>query len=207
MTSRLRGRHTGHGHCDLQPGASELADLVARVGDDELGRPTPCPAYRLGDLIEHVGTMARAFTAAARKEPGPLTEQQPSGDAARLAPGWRIRIPADLAVLAEAWQDSDAWTGTTRIAAMDAPAAMVGLTVADELAVHGWDVARALGQPYTADPELLVAARSLLEQFASPDAPAGPDVPFGPARPLPEGAPALDQVLALAGRDRDWAAA
>ena len=41
-------------------------------------------------------------------------------------------------------------------------------------------------------------ARRFLEQFASPDA---AQVAFG--RPA-AGAPALDQVLALAGRDVDW---
>ena len=55
---------------------------------------------------------------------------------------------------------------------MDAPAEMVGLTVADELVVHGWDVARSTGQPYECEPPLLDAARRFLSQFASPDAPA-----------------------------------
>ena len=45
---------------------------------------------------------------------------------------------------------------------------------------------------------------AFLEQFASPDAPAGPDVPFGPSRPVADDAPVLDQVLALAGRDLTW---
>lgn len=58
-----------------------------------------------------------------------------------------------------------------------------------------------------ADPDVLAAARSFLEQFASPGAPAGPDVPFGPSRPVAGDAPALDQVLALAGRDLTWTAA
>jgi uncharacterized protein (TIGR03086 family) len=92
----------------------------------------------------------------------------------------------------------------TKIADMDAPGEMVALTAADELAVHGWDVARATGQSYTCDPEVLDAAQRFLIQFASPDAPAGPDVPFGPSRPVPADAPLLDRVLALAGRDSAW---
>jgi len=55
---------------DLTPAAQRLADLVARVRDDELGKPTPLPAYTLGDLIEHVGVMALAFAAAANKDLG-----------------------------------------------------------------------------------------------------------------------------------------
>jgi uncharacterized protein (TIGR03086 family) len=189
---------------DLGPAAQRLAGLVARVGDDELGRPTPCPAYTLGDLIDHVGGLALAFTAAANKDSGGYVDQTPSGNASRLGEDWRVRIPRDLAALAGAWREPAAWAGTTRIAGMDAPAEVVGLTAADELVVHGWDVARAIGQPYDCEPELLAAAESFLAMFASPDAPAGPEVPFGPSRPVAAGAPELVRVVALAGRDPGW---
>lgn len=189
---------------DLGPAAHRLADLVARVEDNELGKPTPCPAYALGDLIDHVGGLALAFTAAANKDSGKYGDQGPSGDASRLGEDWRTRIPRDLSTLAQAWQDPEAWNGMTRIAGMDAPGEMVGLTVADEVVVHGWDIARATGQPYRCEPELLHAARSFLVQVTSPDAPAGPDVPFGPSRQLPGDAPLLDRVVALAGRDPGW---
>ena len=191
---------------DLGQAAGQLAALIARVKDDELGQPTPCPAYTLGDLIEHVGTLALAFTAAANKDRSSYVEGAPPGDASRLGEDWRARIPRDLGTLAQAWRQPGAWDGTTRIAGMDAPAAMVGLTAADELVVHGWDVARATGQPYACEPEVLDAARSFLVQFASPDAPAGPEVPFGPSRELPGDAPLLDRVVALAGRDPGWSA-
>jgi uncharacterized protein (TIGR03086 family) len=191
---------------DLGPAAARLAGLVASVGDGDLGMPTPCPAYTLGDLIDHIGGLTLAFTAAANKDHGPRTDQGPSGDASRLGGDWREQIPRDLLALARAWRNPAAWTGMTRIAGMDAPAEMVGLTAADELAVHGWDVARATGQPYDCGPEILQAAQRFLEQFTSPDAPAGPDVPFGPPRPVPQDAPLLDRVVALAGRDPGWAA-
>jgi uncharacterized protein (TIGR03086 family) len=189
---------------DLGPAAERLADLVAQVTDDELGKPTPCPAYTLGDLIDHVGGLALAFTAAANKDRSEYVEQQPSGDAVRLGEDWRARIPRDLGALAQAWREPRAWTGMTRIAGGDTPAEMAGLIAADELVVHGWDVARATGQPYACEPELLDAAQSFLSQFASPDAPAGPDVPFGPSRQMPGDAPRLDRVIALAGRDPGW---
>jgi uncharacterized protein (TIGR03086 family) len=186
---------------NLESAARRLADLVARVDDGELANPTPCPAYAVGDLIEHVGTMALAFTAAANKERSPYVEVQPAGDASRLVDDWRGRIPGDLVALAGAWQQPGAWGGMTRIVGMDTPAGMVALTVADELAVHGWDLVRATGQPYDCDPAVLEAALSFLGQFASPDAPAGPEVAFGPSRPLPAEARLLDRVVALAGRD------
>jgi hypothetical protein len=54
-----------------------------------------------------------------------------------------------------------------------APAAMVGITAADELVVHGWDAAHATRQPHTCVPDLLDAARTFLALFASPDARPG----------------------------------
>jgi uncharacterized protein (TIGR03086 family) len=189
---------------DLERGAHVLADLIVRIPDEELSSPTPCPAYTVGDLIDHVGGLALAFTAAANKDTETYGDQGPSGDATRLVDDWRTRIPRDLDTLVHAWRDPAAWAGDTRIAGMDAPGEMVGLTVADELVVHGWDIARATGQPYDGDPDMVDAARSFLSQFASPDAPAGPTVPFGPSRPVPDAASPLEHVLALAGRDPNW---
>ena len=191
---------------DLGPAARRLADLVANVKDDALDRPTPCPAYSLGDLIEHVGGLALAFTAAGRKERNAYTEMGGAGDASRLGADWRERIPRDLAALTQTWAEPEAWTGMTRIAGNDSPAGVVGLVLADELAVHGWDVARATGQAYACEPDILEAALKFLQMFASPDAPAGPEVAFGPARVLLDEAPLLDRVVAMAGRDPGWSA-
>ena len=191
---------------DLGPAARRLADLVANVKDDALDRPTPCPAYSLGDLIEHVGGLSLAFTAAGRKERNAYTEMGGAGDASRLDADWRERIPRNLAALAQTWAEPGAWTGMTRIAGNDSPAGVVGLVLADELAVHGWDVARATGQAYACEPDILEAALKFLQMFASPDAPAGPEVTFGPARILLDEAPLLDRVVGMAGRDPGWSA-
>src|ERR1700744_4568902 len=192
---------------DFGPAAQQLADLVSGVDDAQREASTPCPAYQVGDLLEHIGTLALAFAAAARKDRGPLTGQPAPGDAARLPADWRTRIPADLGTLAPAWSQPGAWDGTTQIAAMDSPADMVGVTLADELVVHGWDLAQATGPPFQPDPAAGRAPRSFLGLFASPDAPAGDQVAFGPSRPTSADAPALEQVLALAGRDPSWSEA
>src|SRR3984885_14951697 len=133
---------------DLTPAAQRLADLVAGVSDGQLAGPTPCPAYTVGDLVEHVGGLARAFRAAAGQDLArPYRNCAAAGDAARLEDGWRDRIPADLAALARAWADPDAWTGMTRIANMDAPAEAVGVTVADGLPHAPMECVHAPGRP------------------------------------------------------------
>ena len=98
---------------DLGPAAQRLGALVSAIPDEQLAAPTPCPDYSVGDLVEHVGGLAQAFTAAATKN----TEAAPggpSGDASRLVDDWRARIPRDLDALAVAWRDPDAWTGMTQ---------------------------------------------------------------------------------------------
>src|SRR4029453_17477101 len=55
---------------DLGPSAERMAPLVKGVPEDQLGALTPCPAYTLGDLLDHVGGLALAFTGAATKATG-----------------------------------------------------------------------------------------------------------------------------------------
>src|SRR5712691_8977432 len=97
---------------NLEPAVQRLADLVSRVEDHVLGMPTPCSSYTLGDLIEHIGGLALAFTAAASKDGGKYADQAPSGDASRLGDDWRTRIPHDLAALAQAWREPGATART-----------------------------------------------------------------------------------------------
>lgn len=188
---------------DLEPAARRLGALVAAVPDDALDRPTPCPDYRLGDLLEHVGGLAQAFRAAATKRGAELMAQAPAADASRLPPDWRTRIPEDLVAMAEAWRDPAAWTGMTRAGGVDLPGEIAGLVALDELVVHGWDVARSSGQPYDVAPAELEAVRAFVGPMAdaSPEDRAGL---FGPPVPVPDDAPELDRVLGLTGRDPGW---
>ena len=191
---------------DLGPAAVRMADLVRNVTDDQLAGPTPCPDYSLGDLIDHVGGLALAFTGAAAKDVGGSGAQGPSGDAARLVDDWRTRIPADLAALAEAWRDPEAWTGMTSAGGVALPGEVAGLVALDELVVHGWDVARASGQPYDCDEASLGAVRGFVEQSSAPGQEEARQGLFGPVVDVPAGAPLLDRVIGLTGRNPDWTA-
>ena len=191
---------------DFEPATDQMAQLVQGVTDEMLDRPTPCPAYRLGDLLDHVGGFALAFVAAAKKDLGEDTPapQGASGDAARLTGDWRARITADLAALAAAWRDPAAWEGMTRAGGVDLPGEVAALVALDELVIHGWDVARASGQPFTVDDTLLGLVHDFVSQFQDPDARTGEL--FGPEVPVPADAPLLDRVLGMTGRDPGWRA-
>ena len=79
---------------DLLPTARRLGALVAAVDDTRLDAPTPCPDYCVGDLLDHIGGLAVAFTEAARKEHATNATPAPPGSAAHLTADWRTRIPA-----------------------------------------------------------------------------------------------------------------
>jgi len=186
---------------DLGPAAQRMAALVRGIGDDQLDAPTPCPDYTLGDLVDHVGGFAIAFTAAATKDTAGMTGGG-SGDASRLVDDWRSRIPRDLAALAAAWRDPEAWTGMTRAGGVDLPGEIAGVVALDELVVHGWDVARASGQAYDVDDGSLAAVHGFVEGFSAPGADRGGL--FGPVIAVPDDASLLDRTIGLAGRDPNW---
>jgi uncharacterized protein (TIGR03086 family) len=189
---------------DLEPAAQRLGDLVGSVPDELLDAPTPCPAYTLGDLVDHIGGTALAFTGAAGKDMGDATSQGPSGDASRLGDDWRTRIPRDLVGLARAWRDPSAWTGMTKAGGVDLPGEVAGLVALDEVVVHGWDVARATGQAYESDPATLEAVHGFVAQFSEPGQEEMRAGLFGPVVEVAEDAPLLDRVIGLTGRDPAW---
>jgi uncharacterized protein (TIGR03086 family) len=190
-------------HVDLGPAAERLAQLVASTAGDLLEGPTPCPAYGVGDLMDHVGGLAIAFTDAAKKTPSAGGSPGASGDASRLGDDWRTRIPRDLGFLAEAWRDPAAWSGTTEAGGLELPGEVAGLVALNELVVHGWDLARATGQPYQCDDVSLGAAHTFLGSFAT-----GPgeqrEGPFGPVVEVPDDAPLVGRVVGLSGRNPEW---
>jgi uncharacterized protein (TIGR03086 family) len=184
---------------DLTKACSQTSDVLAKVTDEQLAKQTPCEKMRLDELVAHIGMLALAFAAAAGKDFGPLTDTAPT-DGAEIERDWRTAYPQRLAALAAAWKDPDAWRGMTRAGGVELPAEVMGSVALAEVAIHGWDVARAIGEPYESDPATVQACLAHLEQFD----PAGTEGMFGPAVPVPDDARAFDKVIAGSGRDPAW---
>ena len=180
-----------------------MAELVRAVPDSMLDDRTPCPDYSLGDLLDHVGGFALAFTAGAHKDTEAAAAQASSGQAARLEAGWRDRIARDVNALGEAWHDPAAWSGVTTVG-VELPAEVAGLFALDELVVHGWDVARASRQPYDCDEASLQALHGLVTQLADPQVAPNRSGLFGPVVEVAADQPLLDRVIGLTGRNPAW---
>lgn len=188
---------------DLGPATSTLATVVRGIRDDQLDRPTPCPGTSVAAMLDHVDGLVRVFAAAGSKTPLAAAGQAPTADAAHLADGWRDRIPERLEALAAAWRNDPAWTGTAEAGGVTMPADVTAAVALDEVIVHGWDLARATGQRYDCADELVARARGFVEQ-AVEENPGGSPGLFGPPVAVPDGAPPLDRLLGLTGRDPGW---
>ncbi|MFG2449089.1 TIGR03086 family metal-binding protein [Streptomyces sp. NPDC048512] len=187
---------------DLGPQALIVARLAEGVTDAHLDGATPCPEYAVHHLLGHLTGLAVAFRDAARKDLGATTDTAPDSALPDIGPGWREALPKALDELADAWRDPAAWTGTTRAGGVTLPGPVAGAVVADELVVHGWDLARATGQEYAPDEAALQAAHGFLVAVA--EDPTGGGGIFGPVVAVPDDTPLIDRAIGLSGRDPGW---
>lgn len=180
---------------DLAPAAEQVATLAAHATEDRLGDPTPCPGWSVATVLVHFIHLTDAFTDGAHKKTRTDTPE-PTAD---LPPGWPELLRSRLDGLVDAWRDPAAWDGEATVAGVTLSAELTAAVVTDELVVHGWDLARALGRPFEADPELVRAALDFAEKFSGLEG-----GPFGTPVPVPADAPDFDRLLGYAGRDKDW---
>jgi uncharacterized protein (TIGR03086 family) len=160
--------------------------VVAAIGPDQLDRPTPCPDFDVRALIGHLLEWGPALVAAGyRAEP---TTSYPDLD------GY-------LDAIAAAWGRPQAWTGTASLGGHEMPATTMGGMVLGEVVVHGWDLARASGQPVDWPEELLDFLCAEVDRTGEQGRAMGV---YGPVVPVPPEASTLDRLIGLTGRDPGW---
>lgn len=193
---------------DHEPAAAAVTALLDTITDEQLSAPTPCPGLPVAALLDHLLGLSLAFTWAAGKSvpdefrgaaPGP---GQSTG--ADLDPKWRTLLPERLDRLVEAWREPAAWAGMTEAGGVTMPGEVTAVVALDELLMHGWDLARATGQPYAAAPASAEIVMGFLIESAAPQSAGMRAGLFGPVVEVPAGAAAFDRALGLAGRDPAW---
>ena len=188
---------------DLTPTAKRTSAVAAAVTDDQLDAPTPM-GEPVRVVIHHVLGLSTAFRDAARKQTGPTTSTAPTPERGPLPEGWRNEIDQRLAELAESWQAEGAWSGMTMAGGVELPDEVGGLIALNEVLLHGWDVARATGQPYRPTESECQAVLPIVTPESNDPEGSGRDGLFGPVVAVPEDAAPFDHVLGLAGRDPGW---
>lgn len=171
--------------------------FVENVRDDQLDLPTPCTEWDVRALLNHlVGTLT--LGEALLLDTAPATAIEPGGlpadDLIGEDPLKAYRAGVD-SLLAAATDDALSRAHTTPFGEM--PGAMLGGFTTVDIAVHGWDLARATGQDPTLDPDLAATLLAFAGQTISDDTRA-PRI--GPAIPIGSSASSTDQLVAFMGR-------
>lgn len=185
---------------DLAPAAEQVARLADGVRDDQLARPTPCEDWPVDVLLGHLLELTSAFTAAASKIP---TSGSPE-TSGNLPDDWRTQLRDRLRALVAAWRAPEAWQGETEAGGIVMPGEVTGVVALDELVLHGWDLARATGQPFSPDPASVRASLGFAASMSEPGQEESREGLYGPVVPVPNDAPDLDRLLGFAGRDPRW---
>jgi len=180
-----------------EAGAAVAAAVRAGAGADLAG-PTPCADSDLRTLLQHFVGTSGAFLRAGQTKA--LDPDDPWGASAKLdEQDWAGQLAGQVEAMSDAWSRPAAWTGTIEGAQMPTPA--IGELGLIEVLLHGWDVARASGQPLSVSEELgtelLRCLEPTLEQGRQFEV-------YGPEVSVPSDAPAFTRALGLAGRDPDW---
>ncbi|MEU1752415.1 TIGR03086 family metal-binding protein [Micromonospora matsumotoense] len=179
----------------LAAAAPRTVALVRAIGDDQLDLPTPCAEYTVRGLLNHVYDVAVNFQ---RLAAGQETDWSVKTDHV-AGPGWRDRFAAEVERLVVAWDDPASEEGVAP--AMGLPRSTVGLMGVADLVVHGWDLARATGQPYQPAGEGIAALHGFMDEMGPMGRQMGA---FGAEVPVDTGRTELDRLLGRTGRDPAW---
>jgi uncharacterized protein (TIGR03086 family) len=172
--------------------------VFARVTADQYDRPTACTEWNVRDVLNHVVStlvLGKALLgdippAPGTGGPGALPELDLIGDDPLDA--YR-KAAAELLVAAGG--DALARNHTTPLGEM--PGFVLGGFTTLDIAVHGWDLAKATGQDATLETGMAETMLAFAQQTLSDDMRA-PRI--GPALPVADDAPATDRLVAFLGR-------
>ena len=199
--------------------ADDALDLISSVQPAQWDTATPCEAWDARALVNHMIGTSVAFIGGLRKDSAEATPEPVdlgAGDAATvyeranaaLGPGTSMgftdaQLPeayrrAAAALVAEC-EKPGALEKMVYLSFMTLPGAMaVKIATADAL-LHSWDLAKALGRPFSMDEGIAASTLELMQQFNNPDQ-RGPGKPFAHPIPVPETAPVQDRLVGLSGR-------
>jgi uncharacterized protein (TIGR03086 family) len=182
---------------------------VRAIGEDQWQQPTPDSDWDVAALVDHlidenrwVPPLVRGhdMAAATKIVEGARSLPRDGGVGANLAQAWD---EASLAA-ADAFKEDGALDRTASLSRGPTPVRdYIGEMIFDHV-VHSWDLEKAIG--FTGDP-LPEDAVAAVYDIAKPLAPMlASSGMFAEPVDVGDGAPTLDKLIALTGRDPNWSA-
>ena len=170
--------------------AQRFAALTEAASADDWSRPSPEEGWTARDVVGHLLEWFPPFISRAGIELAPASADDPVA-------GWRKRADEVQRVLEE---QGDAVFASPMFGEMPVASA-IDRFYTNDIWMHSWDLARALGLEFDLGEERCAAA---LEGMAPMDAVLRESGQFGPKVPVPDSASAQDRFLGFIGRDPAW---
>jgi uncharacterized protein (TIGR03086 family) len=166
-----------------------LLDLVDTIADDDLDRPTPCAAFTVAGVLEHMIGGATAFAPAFR-----------GADAAGPAPSGEIhaRFRAAMHELGGAVHADGAPERTIHAPFGAVPGSTFARYVALDGLVHGWDLATAIDRPYAPADDLVAEVDAFARQLLGAELRDGDT--FAAETEPPSDASPIERLVSFTGR-------
>ena len=175
--------------------------ILEKVTPDEYDKPTPCASWDVRTLMNHIAEAANWFPLCVNA--GEAPDPDPTHGVDYTAGDFLRAYDEGARASVAAFGAPGAQERMIKLPFGEIPGAAFMATATNDIFVHGWDLAKAIGQPTDLD---AAVAAGLLEQMRAmvPDAMRGADggAFFGPAVEVPSSASAADRLAAFLGRPR-----
>jgi len=190
----------GTGPALIAAAAAETARVVTGAAKTApLDTRTPCPDWDLRTLLNH--TILWTSYSAERRAHGESVAAELMSKDFTAEPGYAEAYQAQIARAVQAWSAPEAWAGDRSVMGNAMAASDIGAMLIMEMALHGWDIAKATGQDYHCDDDL---AQALLETVQAQGEMFRQYQGFAAIVPVPADASIFDRALSLSGRDPNW---
>lgn len=174
--------------------------ILGNVTREQLALPTPCEDWPVHDLINHIVGATRFFADIAGAEPAAEGKEWPSYADTDFVTAFGQHVHRAVA----AFSASAAMERIMALPTGPAPGSRCIQVATGEIFVHGWDLARATGQPMPPGTDIAEALLSsdwmeLCSQVRDNDPPV-----IAAEIHIRHDAPAMDRLAAFLGREPSW---
>jgi uncharacterized protein (TIGR03086 family) len=203
------GRCTGRGAPELEDLVTDQIQNCQRALDGalkmiessspaDLTKQTPCKEWTVQGLIDHMIGVVKNFESGFTGGP-PLTNA-----AGKSLPGESGNNPAAAYqqaadALLQAIRKPGALDQTIKLPFGEMPGGQAINIVIGDQSIHTWDLAKAIGKPYTMDDDLAHGILDMMHKLLQPGF-RGEGKGFGEEVPCSPDAPIQDRLIAFAGR-------
>jgi len=179
-----------------QRAMAQTESIVAAVRPAQLALPTPCAEYDVRALLSHIVGGLNRIAVVGEGGDGLAVPARADG-----VPddGWLAAYQAARSRVTAAWADDAKLDALVEVPWGKVPGRIAVSGYVQEILTHGWDLARATGQPTELDPELASWVLAVAQRILPPE-PRGGEIPFGPVIPAPPAVGPYAQLAAWLGR-------